>query len=249
MQSMYSRNPHGNFPAIVKLLNTAKQKLDRPILRLATQGIQYRIYPAAPESRNRGFLYVKRQDGEYLGKIAPNGDFYGDPRFTEALRQFNNDPVSCATLYGKETGACCFCGQALTDSRSVAVGYGPICADKWGLPWGEIKTEPVVELADLAGMAADLSDDETADIQLKTTQLKQDLEEEEYAFGAIYHAAQELSQWCDTPPVTKEQMTGMIMNDLFVKLSLEKLSLSIPALRDHESAIMQLLTTYPILKE
>jgi hypothetical protein len=27
--------------------------------------------------------------------------------------------------------------RALSDDRSTAVGYGPICADHYGLPWGE----------------------------------------------------------------------------------------------------------------
>jgi hypothetical protein len=42
-----------------------------------------------------------------------------------------------ATAYGRRMGECCFCGLTLTDGRSIAVGYGPICAGKWGLPWGE----------------------------------------------------------------------------------------------------------------
>jgi len=29
----------------------------------------------------------------------------------------------------------------LTDPRSVAVGYGPDCADNYGLPWGALQCE------------------------------------------------------------------------------------------------------------
>lgn len=29
---------------------------------------------------------------------------------------------------------CSFCGLALTDEGSVEVGYGPVCAKRWGLP-------------------------------------------------------------------------------------------------------------------
>jgi len=34
------------------------------------------------------------------------------------------------------TGNCCFCRRELTDKRSTEVGYGPICADHFSLPWG-----------------------------------------------------------------------------------------------------------------
>lgn len=44
-----------------------------------------------------------------------------------------------AAALGHATHHCCFCGIELTDEgngRSVEVGYGPICANKNGLPWG-----------------------------------------------------------------------------------------------------------------
>lgn len=47
------------------------------------------------------------------------------------------DPAGKAAAYGHATGCCCFCARELTDQRSIAVGYGPICADHYGLPWGE----------------------------------------------------------------------------------------------------------------
>jgi hypothetical protein len=44
-----------------------------------------------------------------------------------------------AARFGHEHHRCVFCARTLTDEqdgRSVDVGYGPICADKYGLPWG-----------------------------------------------------------------------------------------------------------------
>jgi hypothetical protein len=29
----------------------------------------------------------------------------------------------------------------LNDARSIAVGYGPVCAEKFGLPWGETRQD------------------------------------------------------------------------------------------------------------
>ena len=42
---------------------------------------------------------------------------------------------------GHASHHCAFCGLELTDDgegRSVEVGYGPICAKKYGLPWGVV---------------------------------------------------------------------------------------------------------------
>ena len=41
-----------------------------------------------------------------------------------------------AAAFGHSTGKCVFCRQPLTDDRSTTVGYGPVCADNNGLPWG-----------------------------------------------------------------------------------------------------------------
>jgi len=44
-----------------------------------------------------------------------------------------------AASFGHEFHACVFCATPLTDdgdNRSVVVGYGPICAKRYGLPWG-----------------------------------------------------------------------------------------------------------------
>lgn len=43
-----------------------------------------------------------------------------------------------AARFGAVTGSCIFCMRTLTDERSITVGYGPICADHNGLPWGEV---------------------------------------------------------------------------------------------------------------
>jgi hypothetical protein len=46
-----------------------------------------------------------------------------------------------AAAFGHATGHCVYCARELTDDRSVEVGYGPVCASKHNLPWGE--TVPV----------------------------------------------------------------------------------------------------------
>lgn len=71
-----------------------------------------------------GALDVRRQYAEHVSAIAI------------ALDDLGSNPEQAAKRYGRETGVCCFCARELTDKRSVKVGYGPICAAKWNLPWG-----------------------------------------------------------------------------------------------------------------
>jgi hypothetical protein len=66
---------------------------------------------------------------------------YADPALItgvlKALKDFEADPHKAGSVEGHATGACCFCGLRLTTAASVAAGYGPTCADNFGLPWGE----------------------------------------------------------------------------------------------------------------
>lgn len=55
------------------------------------------------------------------------------------------DPVGVATLHGKKTGSCCFCGRHLETTESVTAGYGPVCAEKWGLPWGDVPDTTLID--------------------------------------------------------------------------------------------------------
>ncbi len=99
---------------------------------------------AGDRSRYPGHVHVS--DGGdygsnvYYGRIAPTGEFFGRETMPDSVRtllgEFAADPVPVAIAYGRLTGACCFCQKTLTDARSVTVGYGPVCADNYGLPWG-----------------------------------------------------------------------------------------------------------------
>jgi hypothetical protein len=117
----------------------------RPMLMVGDRGTKGRVKLslAGPESRNPGHLYVK-VGNDYMGKVTPQGAWHparettpnASQNIVRLMREFVADPVGNATRYGRETGQCCFCARELTDPRSVQVGYGPDCADRWGLPWG-----------------------------------------------------------------------------------------------------------------
>lgn len=78
---------------------------------------------------------------KYFGRIDERGTFHTTPAASGSVinlvGRLGADPVTVAGEYGRLTGNCCFCGLKLTDARSTAVGYGPVCADKFGLAWGE----------------------------------------------------------------------------------------------------------------
>lgn len=126
---------------INELFITAKNnKLKHPKIRLKTESGRNIVLSLAPETgKNPGCIYVK-VEGEYAGKITPQGVFHlannGDNNLIIYLESLARDTELTARAYGRRTGNCCFCGLELTDGRSVNVGYGPICAEKYGLAWG-----------------------------------------------------------------------------------------------------------------
>jgi hypothetical protein len=122
-------------PSIHALMTKAAERLSRA--RITMRGF------SVATSRHAGTYYVTDSAGSYLGKIMPDSAFLvsrdAAPRAAEIaaeLATLEADPVKAATTYGHETGCCCFCARALTDKRSITAGYGPQCADNYGLTWG-----------------------------------------------------------------------------------------------------------------
>ena len=82
-----------------------------------------------------------RQD-TWLGRILPDGTWHR-PFTTKqadvdtilpALGRLADDPGPVAQEYGRLTGKCCFCNHVLTDEdHSTKVGFGPVCAKRYGL--------------------------------------------------------------------------------------------------------------------
>lgn len=138
---------------IVELFRTASTNLKKPFIwvqRLDDSG-RIKLKLAGPSSRYAGQVYVysadRFEERVWLGRVDPGNKAYIPSRevtSTEAqeiertLVAFAADPVASAVKFGRTVGACCFCGRQLNDPRSVTVGYGPICADHFGLPWGEV---------------------------------------------------------------------------------------------------------------
>ncbi len=103
------------------------------------------LFTLAPASgRNAGCVYVKGAKDEwderpYHGKITPDGRFYPARDLDESIKQrileVGSDVVRSSKAYGAAHNTCCFCSSALTTHESVSNGYGPVCAERYGLPW------------------------------------------------------------------------------------------------------------------
>ena len=136
------------------MFNNAKQHLKRPkiTLLMGPKGSDNLI----DVTRSKRVRFSLRVD---YGRLYMNGEGYGSLygwvdlstqelvlkalgranqiHLMELLSEFSENPKKVAILHGKLTGNCCFCSLPLSDDRSLKMGYGPICADHWHLPWGE----------------------------------------------------------------------------------------------------------------
>jgi hypothetical protein len=155
--------PEPNADALrARLAAAAAHGLLRPMIRVGTM----RLSLPGPTSQyaNRPVVFV-RNANTYAGRIeagrfiAARGALPGDTRDTVAALHsvLTGDVVENLAAIGRRTGSCCFCARELTDGRSVRVGYGPVCADHYGLPWGERDAESEGEAADAAMTAEQVS--------------------------------------------------------------------------------------------
>jgi hypothetical protein len=140
----------GDFAGVIALFEKAKQHLKYPRVRMQLpDGRPLVLALAGPGSSRAGWVNMTdgRPFGEnrFYGRVSPAGNWemghaideiVGDA-VAELLHRLAADPEQVASSYGKLTGCCCFCTSQLSDPKSTEVGYGPVCAKRWGLPWGK----------------------------------------------------------------------------------------------------------------
>lgn len=128
------------FQAIRDILNQAATKVKWPAIRLMTQkGQRFKVYP---RQNRKDVCCVKVGDynGDVSGEVLDTSYLRFLPDLTDVLNclhEFAAHPKEMALLYSKKTSTCCFCGLGLENPASIMVGYGPICAENYGLPWGD----------------------------------------------------------------------------------------------------------------
>lgn len=117
--------------------------LMRAFQHARTSGLKYpkvhvgalRFSMAQDDSKNPGYLYIKA-NGEYAGKVSPQGDFQAARTATTEQRDLiatvARDPLAAAVAHGHATGNCAICSRPLSDPESVTRGIGPVCAKRFG---------------------------------------------------------------------------------------------------------------------
>ncbi len=132
----------GDLTPVIALMEKGGKKFPKILMRCGDVTLQLTV--AGPRSNMPGAINVATEGGygnnTWYGRITRDGAFQPSreelPGLVEALRDFAANPAKVAGEYGLATHHCCFCTLDLTDERSKEVGYGPICAGRYGLPWG-----------------------------------------------------------------------------------------------------------------
>ena len=129
-----------------RLLRARGRGIKHPKIRLDLgDGRRVVCSLCGPASRYEGCVNLtdggRYPDNIFYGRIDLEGRWRPTRAAGEDVRvvitSFARDPASTAQCLGRRYGVCCFCGRELSTKESVAVGYGPICADRYGLPWGD----------------------------------------------------------------------------------------------------------------
>lgn len=144
LQLFRNAREHVKYPAIVLLTDLETVSRDKMI----------RLTVAGETARYPGTITITRFEKvgprrPWLGYITADGVYKPEGRATTdevskiamMLRMLAVDPAGVAREHGRLTGHCCFCMRPLEDERSTAVGYGPVCADHYHLPWGDRPAE------------------------------------------------------------------------------------------------------------
>ena len=154
----------GDFKGLTALFTRASRKLKNPAIVIGMAGHEIRLQVAGYRSRAPGTVNVTTnasfENRTWFGRILETGEFEASPRdrtpegLIEGLQRFAADPAGVAAEHGKLTGRCCFCNLGLKDERSTSVGYGPTCAENYGLPYPTYKQARAVKAATLFEAAA-----------------------------------------------------------------------------------------------
>jgi hypothetical protein len=135
----------GSFANVVALFNTAKESgLKFPKVRLSVGGTKVVLSLNGKNSKAPGYVSISGEgtypNRAYYGRVSPDGAFQpfksGLTGLVELLTEFSANPARVAKDHGKLTGNCCFCNKVLglgKEQRSVLVGFGPDCAENYGL--------------------------------------------------------------------------------------------------------------------
>jgi hypothetical protein len=169
----------GNLSALLRLFDlAASRRKKQPEVTIEFPGIgAIVIARAGDKARVPGAINVQTPgrygENTWYGRILRDGTFDKGNKgavtpagLISQLQAFAANPAPMAATYGIKSGRCCFCDHALTTDESKSVGYGPDCADNFGLPWGK-RAAKAAKAQDANLFAAPVEQHPTADDALE----------------------------------------------------------------------------------
>jgi hypothetical protein len=116
------------------LLKAKASGLKRPAITF--EAVTFKL--AKDGGANTGSIYAtsgKAYGSAYFGKISTGGAFQPardcTPEIRATIAAICADPLGQIVAHGIKTGNCACCGRELTDEKSVALGIGPICFERY----------------------------------------------------------------------------------------------------------------------
>lgn len=81
-------------------------------------------------------LVYRTRNGRLAGKTKQGHSFKYQMGAVSLAATGHKVTAEEAATFGLTHGHCIACAHDLTDDRSLTVGYGPVCAKRYGWPWG-----------------------------------------------------------------------------------------------------------------
>lgn len=150
-----SKKVKGDMAKLYNFFHQARNHLKYPKIILTAEvggpGIEdVKLHMSGPKSAKPDTVNITLPDrpgkyggGAWIGRIEADGTWDIPAHLAtqdglvapvkKLLGDLGADPHKVAAAHGKLTGNCCFCNRGLEDDRSTGAGYGPVCAEKWGL--------------------------------------------------------------------------------------------------------------------
>ncbi len=129
------------------MMQNARKHRKYPVIAFRNPRVDFKI--AGSRSRRHGSVTLTGPEGAYYGHLDMQTGAWiqrdGTPELiVDFVRMFAAEPAAVVGQAGRDVNECCFCARELSDARSRFAGYGPTCAENYGLPWGEVAlTEPM----------------------------------------------------------------------------------------------------------
>lgn len=142
----------GPYVPLLALLTAGQQCNKRqPRVKIPLPGGVLAIKLMGDRSKNAGCLAITngvsgwrdRPNSEFYGYVGVTGHWkptYNTPEYIKsAMEALAPNPTAWVAAFGQRVSYCVFCATQITTTESLAVGYGPVCAERFSLPWGTKK--------------------------------------------------------------------------------------------------------------